>query len=114
MSRCGAVQSRGTSIVMMEAAKYGKRDHLASERWSPRTAGEALAHALLWSGAIEMADVLGEHCEQMALAQDDNVIAASGPSSSSETTTVSSVPTSTAPRRAPESTFFGRPFKLRL
>jgi hypothetical protein len=28
-----AVQSRGTSIVMMDAAEHGKSDQLASERW---------------------------------------------------------------------------------
>jgi hypothetical protein len=38
-SRRRAFQSRGTSIVMMEAAEYGKGDHLASQRCWAGTAG---------------------------------------------------------------------------
>jgi hypothetical protein len=33
-----------------------------------------LVQALMGPGTIEMANVFGEHCEQMALAQDDDVI----------------------------------------
>src|SRR5450432_2245692 len=69
-----AGQSRGTSIVMMEAAEYGKGDHLTSQRCSMSPAGRTLVQALVGPGMIEVANVFGEHREQMAPAQNDDVI----------------------------------------
>src|SRR5450432_1093570 len=59
---------------MMEAAEYGKGDHLTSQRCSMSPAGRTLVQALVGPGMIEVANVFGEHREQIALAQDDDVI----------------------------------------
>ncbi len=63
----------------MEAAEHRERDHLAATKQRRALHRCGLAQTLMWTEAIEVANVLGEHRMQVPLVESDDVIEALAP-----------------------------------
>lgn len=69
--------SRGPAIVVVEAVQDGKRGNLAApSSGRRRTRGDELIDPLMRACLIEVAAVLDEHREQVAFAENEDVVEA--------------------------------------
>ena len=79
--RGGTNRSRRSPVVVMKPAEHGERDDLpVTGRRGPSHRGQgALTQALMRADAIEIANVLRQSREEVALVQDDHVVQAFAP-----------------------------------